>query len=92
MKNIITTAALLVSLVAFSQSKTNINDVPRTIKITHIQYGVTCGTTGKSAVYVYHKDTNAPGFNPLTDREIVYTSNLSILAKTAEYQAYMRNK
>jgi hypothetical protein len=65
---------------------------PRTMPIVGIQSGVTDGKTGKSAVYVYHN--NKPGdanFNVKRDRETVYTSNLSDLYKTVEYQNYARS-
>lgn len=86
---ILTFALIIISLNSFGQSK--INDVPRTKKITSIQYGVTCGKTGKSAIYVYHKEKTAKGFNPKTDREIVYVENISNLQRTVEYQYYLRN-
>ncbi len=64
---------------------------PRTIPIVGIQTGVTVGPKGIPAVYVYHNHKPGhPNFNPETDREIVYVSNLDNLRKTNEYQEYMR--
>lgn len=87
--SILTIAIILISLSSFGQSK--INDIPQTKKITSIQYGVTCGKTGKSAVYVYHKEKTAKGFNAQTDREIIYTENLVNLQKTVQYQSYIKS-
>lgn len=89
MKNFILTFALIIiSLNVFGQSK--INDVPRTKNIVSIEYGVTCGKTGKSAVYVYFKSKSSQGFNVKTDREIVYVENIANLQRTVEYQSYLR--
>lgn len=88
MKNLITFALIIISLNVFGQSK--INDVPRTKNIVSIEYGVTCGKTGKSAVYVYFKAKTSQGFNVKTDREIVYIENISNLQRTFEYQSYLR--
>lgn len=88
---IIASSTLLTS--AYAQSKTtSANDVPRTRTISSIQYGVTDGSTGKPAVYVYFKDRAAEGFNPSTDREVVYTENLTALRRTVEYQLYINTK
>lgn len=92
MKNFtLTIAIILISLNSFGNTK-NINDVPHTKTIVSIEYGVTCGKTGKSAVYVYHKSRTSKDFNYKTDRELVYTSNLDILYKTVEYQKYNSKK
>jgi len=89
MKNFILTFALIIiSLNVFGRSK--INDMPRTKNIVSIEYGVTCGKTGKSAVYVYFKAKSSQGFNVKTDREIVYIENISNLQRTVEYQSYLR--
>ena len=64
---------------------------PRTIPIVGIQTGVTVGTKGEPAVYVYHNHKPGhPNFNPETDREVVYVKNIDTLRKTNEYQEYMR--
>lgn len=90
MKTIITTIAiLLISLNSFGKGK-DIIDVYQTKKIMSIQYGVTCGKTGKPAVYVYHKSRTAKDFNYKTDRELVYTSSLDILYKTVQYQQFIK--
>lgn len=86
---IISVAFILVSLSSFGQSK--INDVPQTKNIVSIQYGITCGKTGKPAVYVYFKEKTSKGFNPKTDREIVYTQNLAELQNTVQYQVYIKS-
>lgn len=92
-KLILTTAIILISLSSYSQDKKqNLNDVPQTKKIVSIEYGVTCGKTGKSAVYVYFKEKTASGFNAQTDREIVYTQNLASLQNTVQYQSYTSKK
>lgn len=92
MKNIIlTTALILVSLTASSQTKKDINDVAQTKKIVAIEYGVTCGKTGKSAVYVYSKNKYSKGFNVATDRELVYSDSLSILRQTAQYKKFIKS-
>lgn len=88
MKNLITFALIVISLNVFGQSKTN--DTPRTKNIVSIEYGVTCGKTGKSAVYVYFKAKSSQGFNVKTDREIVYVENIANLQRTVEYQSYLR--
>jgi len=88
MKNLITFALIIISLNVFGQSK--INDMPRTKNIVSIEYGVTCGKTGKSAVYVYFKAKTSQGFNVKTDREIIYIENISNLQRTVEYQSYLR--
>lgn len=90
MKNLILTSAIiLISLSSFGQSK--IKDVPQTKKIISIEYGVTCGKTGKPAVYVYFKEKTASGFNAQTDREIVYTQNIAVLQNTVQYQSYIKS-
>jgi len=89
MKNFILTFALIIiSLNVFGQSKTN--DMPRTKNIVSIEYGVTCGKTGKSAVYVYFKEKTSQGFNVKKDRKTFYNCQLSALRKTVEYQSYLR--
>lgn len=89
--SILTIAIILISLSSFGQSKKNLNDVPQTKNIVSIQYGVTCGKTGKPAVYVYFKEKTAKGFKPQTDREIVYTQNLAELQNTVQYQVYIKS-
>ena len=92
MKNLIlTTALILVSLTAFSQTKKDINDVPQTKKIVAIEYGVRCGKTGKAAVYVYSKNKTSKGFNVATDRELIYSDSVSLLKKTVQYQSYVKS-
>lgn len=92
MKTLIISLALLsVSFSSFATEKNTINDVPQTKTIVSIEYGVTCGKTGKSAVYVYHKAKTAANFNPATDREIVYTQNLAALQNTVQYQNYIKS-
>jgi hypothetical protein len=86
---ILTSAIILISLSSFGQSK--IKDVPQTKKIVSIEYGVTCGKTGKPAVYVYFKEKTASGFNAQTDREIVYTQNIAVLQNTVQYQSYIKS-
>jgi len=88
MKNLITFALIIISLNVFGQSK--VNDMPRTKNIVSIEYGITCGKTGKSAVYVYFKAKTSQGFNVKTDREIVYVENIANLQRTVEYQSYLR--
>lgn len=67
------------------------NSIWRTIPIVGIKYNVNVGKLGTPAVYVYHNRTpEDPGFNPKTDREVVYMSNIDNLRRTAEYQKYMR--
>lgn len=62
----------------------------QTKPIFHIQTGVQDGKTGKSSVYVYHKDPKDPSFDVAKDRETVYTQNLDNLQKTQQYQDYMK--
>ena len=73
--------------------KKDISDIiGNTLPIVDIQYGVTDGKTGKSAVYVYHKKVTDPTFDPKRDRELVYVDNLDMLRRTYQYQDYMRHK
>lgn len=86
---IITSVIILISLTSFGQTKKEA--LNQTKKIVAIEYGVTCGKTGKPAVYVYHKSKKSAGFNAQTDREIVYTQNLDILQNTVQYQEYIKS-
>lgn len=86
----LTIAIILISLNCFGNEK-SINDVPQTKTIVSIEYGVTCGKTGKAAVYVYHKQKTSKGFNVKTDREIVYVENLVNLRKTVQYMNYVKS-
>ncbi len=88
-KLIVFISIFLLASASYGQSK--IKDVPQTKKIVSIEYGVTCGKTGKPAVYVYFKQKTASGFNAQTDREIVYTENLVLLQKTIQYQSYIKS-
>lgn len=91
-KLILTTAIVLISLSSYSQDKKQtLNDVPQTKKIVSIEYGVTCGKTGKPAVYVYFKQKTDSTFNVVTDREIVYTQNLASLQNTVQYKNYIKS-
>ncbi|APZ82900.1 hypothetical protein [Flavobacterium phage FL-1] len=81
---------LIVSSANAQAKKNNINDVPQTKKIVSIEYGVTCGKTGKPAVYVYFKKKGSAGFNVSTDREIVYTQNIASLQNTVQYKSYIK--
>lgn len=92
MKNLtLTIALIIISLNVFAQSKTDPKKIILPSKIVSIEYGVTCGKTGKSAVYVYLKNKSAKGFNVKTDRKTIYTENLSQLRKKVEYQYYIKN-
>lgn len=73
-----------------AEDKSNV--FAHTKPIVDIQYGVQDGKTGQPAIYVYHKDRNAPGFNPATDRTTVFTKYIDLLQKTRQYQDYMRSK
>lgn len=92
MKNLILSIALLITANSFAIDKNNVNDAPRTKKIVAIEYGVKDGKTGKSSVYVYSKEKSEAGFDVKKHRETVYTSNLSLLTNTIEYQNFINSK
>lgn len=63
---------------------------PVTIPIVGIQTGVT-SSKGIPSFYVFHNRLpGEQGFNPKTDRELIYNSALPDLMKTLEYQNFMK--
>lgn len=92
MKNLILTINLVISSSVFAIDKNNSIDVPHTQKIVSIEYGVTDGKTGKSAVYVYYKHKSEAGFYFKKHRKTVYTENLRMLKNSIEYKNYINFK